>query len=108
MTDGPVLLNAPVRWWKCPSCGLEDRTQRNDVHTQFHSCPALGGVNIPLVEVPDLSAKVAARHVEVEREDYQGRSTAGPVAAIRTERADGSNDVTVFAPPATVQPEGHF
>ena len=93
----PVLLEAPVRWWKCPSCGTEDRTQRSDVHTQFHNCPALNGMNVPLAEVASLDDKPQSRHLVVQRED-------GPdVAAVRTERMDGSNDVTVMAPVAEVK-----
>ena len=82
-----VLLDAPVRWWKCPSCRKEDRTQKAEVHTQFHDCPALGGLNIPLVEVHDLDDKVKARQLATE-------------GAVRTERMDGSNDCTVFPNPA--------
>ena len=88
------VLEAPVRWWKCPSCGATDRTQRADVHTQFHGCPALGGVSIPLAEVDDLDDKPAARQVIVASEFDHG------MASVRTEREDGSNDLTVFARPA--------
>ena len=95
-----VLLNAPVRFWKCPSCLMSDRTQRADVHTQFHNCPALNGMNIPLVEVHDVDDDPHARQLVVQHED-------GPeIASIRTERADGSNDVTVFAQPAIVDMKG--
>jgi hypothetical protein len=97
-------LDLPVRWWHCPSCGLRDRTQQAGVHTQFHACPAIGGVNLPMCEAtgPDVAAD--ARHTLVMRDDYIGNSNIGlvaPVAAVRTERGDGSNDVTVFAPTAT-------
>ena len=96
-----ILLEAPIRNWKCPSCLTEDRTQRADVHTQFHNCPALNGVSIPLVEVKHLDEKVHARQVVVQRED-------GPqVASIRTERSDGSNDCTVFAETATIDLKGN-
>jgi hypothetical protein len=95
------LLPAPVRWWRCPSCGVTDRTERADVHTQFHPCPALGGVTVPLVEVRRADDRPDGRHLIVPREDYSGNDTAGPIAAIRTERGDGSNDCTVLAPTAT-------
>ena len=85
-----VLLEAPIRWWKCPSCGTEDRTQKAEVHTQFHPCPALGGVSIPLVEVHDLDDRVKARQLPVANE------VDGNTSSIRTERLDGSNDVTIF------------
>jgi hypothetical protein len=95
-----VLLGTPVRWWKCPSCDVVDRTERNDVHTQFHPCRALNGANIPLIEVGSPDDKPNGRQVVVAREDYVGANS--PVASIRTERGDGSNDCTVFAPMATV------
>jgi hypothetical protein len=93
-----MLLEAPVRWWRCPSCDLTDRTQQAEVHTQMHPCPALGGLNVPLVEVPDPDAKPKGRHVPVMAEDYVGPD--GRLRAVRTERTDGSNDVTVFPKPA--------
>lgn len=88
------LLDAPIRYWKCPSCLLTDRTQRSDVHTQFHNCPAINGACIPLVEVHDLDDKPDGRQVIVPNE------TGAGLASIRTERGDGSNDITVFARPA--------
>jgi hypothetical protein len=91
---GDFILEAPVRFWKCPSCGITDKTQRPDVHTQFHPCPALGNVTIPLVEIPKLDDRPKARQVVVQSEYGYER------AAVRTERLDGSNDVTVFPQPA--------
>ena len=88
------VLKPPPMYWKCPSCGKEDVTERTDVHTQFHECQALGGVSIPLVNVRSLDQKPKARQVAVQSE--YGYNTA----AVRTERSDGSNDVTVFAQPA--------
>jgi len=96
---GGFILEAPVRFWKCPACSKQDVTQRSDVHTQFHECPALGGVTVPLVEVRDLDDKVQARQVTVFAEDYVGNALDNKVA-VRTERLDGSNDVTVFPQPA--------
>jgi hypothetical protein len=95
------LLDAPVRWWHCPSCGLRDRTQQAGVHTQFHPCPAIGGVNLPMVETRTPDADADARQRIVMREDYA--RSANPVAAVHTERGDGSNDVTVLAPAASVK-----
>ena len=88
------LLDIPVRWWRCPSCGVTDRTQRADVHTQFHPCPAMGNVSIPLVEVASPDDVPKARQVAVQSE--YGYETA----AVNTERLDGSNDCTVFPLPA--------
>lgn len=95
-----LLLEPTVRWWKCPSCGTADQTQRSDAHTQFHNCPALGGMGVPFVEVTSPDADPNGRHVIVEREDYVGDSGADRIASVRTERGDGSNDCTVFAPVA--------
>lgn len=91
------LLEPPVRYWKCPSCLLTDRTQRSDVHTQFHNCPAIGGACIPLVEVHDVDDKPDGRQLIVQSETGPG------MASVRTERGDGSNDVTVFARPAVAR-----
>jgi hypothetical protein len=88
-----LLLNAPIRNWKCPSCLVTDRTQRSDAHTQFHNCPAINGACIPLVEVHDLDDKPDGRQVIVPCE-------VGHLSSVRTERGDGSNDCTVFAQPA--------
>jgi len=66
----------------------------------------------PFVEVPagrDGLGRYAARHELVERGDYVGDETGvafldgRPVMAVRTDRADGSNDATVFAPTANVK-----
>lgn len=100
-----TFLEAPVRWWKCPNCDVVDRTQRPDVHTQFHDCRALG-VTIPLIEVSDPEARPDGRQVVVEREDYLGAENADPMMAVRTERGDGSNDCTVFAPTARINLDG--
>lgn len=101
------LLEPPVRYWACPSCGLQDRTQQAGPHTQYHPCPALRGFNAPLVEVLNPGDRPGARHRLVEREDYAGDPAIGRYAALRTERPDGSNDVTVFAPTATAGTRGH-
>lgn len=93
-------LKPPTRWWKCPSCQLVDKTERHDVHTQFHNCAALNGMNIPLVEVADHDARADARQLVIPREDAPG------MAAVRTERGDGSNDVTVFAQTAVSTARG--
>jgi hypothetical protein len=92
------ILEAPVRWWKCPACGKGDRTQNPDVTAvQFHECPALNNVAIPLVEVKDLDANPHARQILVPSEYGPGS------ASVRTERLDGSNDCTVFPGPAVAR-----
>jgi hypothetical protein len=42
----------------------------------------------------------------MEREDYIGDETADRIMSVRTERPDGSNDCTIYAPTATVRGEG--
>jgi hypothetical protein len=98
-----VVLEPPVRWWKCPSCPAVGRTQRHEFHVEFHECPALGKASIPLVEVASPDDEPKARHIAVEREDYAGDNFTPRVSAVRTERLDGSNDVTVFAPTAVMK-----
>ena len=82
----PLVLEAPIRYGKCPSCLFVDAIPP-DTTTHFHNCPALGDISIPLVEITDPDDKVKARQLVVE-------------GAVRTERMDGSNDVTVFPNPA--------
>jgi hypothetical protein len=94
------VFTPPTRYWKCPACGITDQTQIADVHTQFHDCPATGGASIPLIEVQDLDAKVNGRQVVVQSEYDAG------IAAVRTERFDGSNDLTVFPRAAVADGRG--
>lgn len=98
-----MILDLPVKFWSCPSCGISERVQQAGVYTRMHPCPAVGGVTVPLVEVATLDAKPDAVHRIVEREDYIGDSSASRVAAIRTDHGDGSNDCTVLAPTARVK-----
>lgn len=96
-----MILNAERRW-ECPSCHQQHVTTEHRPHTPFHACKALGGLTAPFVEVRGSELdRHAARHVVVERGDYIGDDkTAGRVMAVNTERADGSNDCTVYAPTA--------
>ncbi len=96
---GAVLLDA---WqdWKCPNCGLEDRTRPLPPNAaRFHPCPRLHMLKAPLVPA-GMDCKVVA----VGREEYLGSEIqrsgddGRPYAGVRTERADGSNDLAVFAP----------
>lgn len=89
--------------WRCPNCGLEERTEIKP--NRFHTCPKLRYMTAPMV-LAGTDAKVTIQ----EREDYVGREMVRldpergrPVMSIVTERADGSNDVMVFAPTATAR-----
>jgi hypothetical protein len=96
----PIL--DPTRQWQCPSCGAEHQTREHRPHIPMHTCPALNGLSAPFVE-----AGTDAIHRVMDREDYVGAelvqtdNTGRPVMALRTERADGSNDCHVYA--ATAQ-----
>lgn len=97
-----VLLDA---WqdWECPNCHKAERTRPLPPEAgRFHNCPALHDLTAPLVRVGS-DCKVTA----VERGDYlngeiQRTGTDGrPYMAVRTDRADGSNDLVVFPGVAT-------
>ncbi len=77
-----------------------DRTQ--GITINLHQCGALNGVSIPLVRIAGPTAVPDARNVAVLREDYAG--SENPLAAVRTEHGDGSNDVTVMIRPAVIDP----
>jgi hypothetical protein len=55
----------------------------------------MNGAGLPLIEVQYPDARVPGRQLLVPSEYGPGN------AAVRTERLDGSNDVTVFPAPAT-------
>jgi hypothetical protein len=98
--NGAVLLQA---WedWECPECGAAERVSPplppNGV--RMHTCPRLHYITAPLVR-----AGADCRLVAVEREDYlageiQTRGDDGRAyMAVRTDYADGRNDVAVHAP----------
>lgn len=107
----PVPVLDPTRWWECPTCHTSTTTREPRPHTEMHHCRSLGGLATPLVDVTNTRTHTlqagTARHHLVERGDYtngdrglrtdhQGRI----IMAVRTERADGSNDVHVYAPTA--------
>lgn len=106
-------MNVPIlsteKRWECPSCGRQVITHEPRPHSELHACPAQHGLVVPFVEVQGTGlARNTVRHVPVEREDYIGSEKGvrfddegRPVMAVRTERADGSNDCHVFATAAT-------
>lgn len=92
----------PTRWWECPSCGHQTTTTDTRPISPMHQCPKHNGIDVPLVQVHDNHGLTGVRHVIVERGDYIGdEKGATGTMAVRTERADGSNDLAVFAPVAT-------
>lgn len=98
-----VLVTA-ARHWECPNCTFTDVTHEAQPHTRFHACKGLKGLTAPMIPA-GTKAKVTA----VEREDFIGTETVQtdgegrPVMAVITEREDGSNDTTVYAPTATAR-----
>jgi hypothetical protein len=95
-----VTLVVAEHRWVCPNCPAVEVTHEAQPHTRFHTCPGLQGLTAPMVEAGS-KVRVTAR----EREDYIGNEKVGRVMSVVTERADGSNDVAVFAPTATAKAE---
>jgi hypothetical protein len=99
-----TVLLAVERHWSCPNCTFTDVTHEAQPHTRYHACKGLKGLSAPMVPAGS-KAKVSA----VEREDYIGTeqvqtdAEGRPMMAVVTEREDGSNDVTVFAPTAVAK-----
>ena len=84
--------------WECPNCHLTERTRPQPVNSsRMHPCPQLHGLVAPLV-LAGTDCRVSA----VERGDYLNGETqrkgddGKPYMAVRTDRADGSNDLIVF------------
>lgn len=102
MTRIPELT--PVTRWYCPNCNARDVTREANPHTRYHACPGLKGLTAPMAE-EGTSVKITA----VEREDYVGKEhvtydeEGTAVMAVKTERADGSNDLAVMAPMASIE-----
>lgn len=100
------LLNPPPTRWICSNgCGVVDLTPAG-VPNRFHVCAALKGISAPLVP-----AGSGARVRVVERDDYEGSESVQrdgdgrPVMSVITDRPDGSNDVVVMAPTASLKVE---
>jgi hypothetical protein len=99
LSGGVGLLELREQLWDCPKCSGVDRTVRADVHSRFHSCPALGGLTAPMVP-----RGVKADMRVHERQDYVGTEDVPyvdgrPVSSVEIVRNDG-NDVAVYAPTA--------
>lgn len=102
---GAVLLQPPPKQWICPNC-LERDTTPWDTINRFHKCRALAGITAPMVPAGDRSRVVAVPLEDYEAgQDHQRNGYGRPIAAVRTERPDGSNDVLVLAPTAHMRAE---
>ena len=95
-----ALLSA-VHEWYCPNCGARAQTIEPRPHTEYHICPALRGLNAPLIPV-GTKAKIVAH----DRDDYVGTELVQtdaygrPVMSITITRDEGQ-DAIVFAPAAS-------
>lgn len=100
------ILN-PQQRWECPNCDAELVVKSAKVHSPFHPCRGLKGIEAPMVPA-GTRCKVEA----VEREDYVGKEIVTlngegrPIMRVETTREDG-NDVAVFAPCATTSVTGN-
>lgn len=103
----PIPVLNSTRLYECPSCGFQHTSTTPGRQTPTHVCPRQRGLSVPLVAVlnGDSLPSGSARHVAVERQDFIGNErgvthddTGRAVMAVRTERADGSNDCRIFAP----------
>jgi len=89
--------------WSCPNCTQTALTTQAQPHTRFHQCRGLHGLTAPLTE-----DGTRCRIYAVERDDYVSGEAVQlapgdgrPYMSVITERADGSNDCTVYAPLVT-------
>lgn len=96
-----------IRNWHCPNCHSEHRSYDSPNLSAFHHCPALNGILTPMVEDGR-----DAIHKILLREDYVGEDICSVrdannrvVSSVTTEFADGSNQLTVYMPCATVSAE---
>jgi len=102
---GAVILTLPPVRWVCPNCPVEDVTP-GSVPNRFHECRGLAGITAPMIPAGSRS-RVRA----IEREDYVGQEivrydgNGRPIMSVVTERPDGSNDVVVMAPTASLKVE---
>jgi hypothetical protein len=100
--DGVIPLLVPETRWSCPNCPATHLTTIAEPHAPFHTCPGLKGILAPFVE-----DGTRCRVVAMTREDYinderglRYNADGTPIMSVRTERWDGSNDCSVFAPTA--------
>jgi len=102
-----VTLRA-VHHWYCPACHKEATTTETRAHTEFHRCPRMRGLEVPMVPA-GTKAKLEVR----EWEDYVGKEKVQldpergrPVRSVITTR-DNGQDVAIYAPTATIEGEAH-
>ena len=85
--------------WECPRCGKTDRTRPLPPGSaaRMHDCPSLHGLTAPLVPAGTDCTLVAVERGDYLNGDEQRTGDDGkPYMAVRTDYADGSNDLAVF------------
>ena len=84
--------------WECPNCHLAERTRPLPPNsTRFHSCPKLHGLTAPLVRAgTDCKVTAVGRGDYLAGEEQRTGTDGKPYMAVRTDHADGSNDLAVF------------
>jgi hypothetical protein len=85
--------------WECPRCGLTDRTRplQPGEAARMHDCPQLHGLSAPLVPAGTDCTLVAVERGDYLNGDEQRTGNDGkPYMAIRTDYADGHNDLVVY------------
>lgn len=98
-----MILNQPVVVWMCERCPAVVRKPRDLAAQEFHNCPGMGMLSMPMVE-QGVKVKVTVN----EREDYinndvvQVDGNNRPVMSVTTEREDGI-DCAVYAPTASIR-----
>lgn len=99
-----AVIVQPIHEWHCPACGKTSQTRAVQTHTQFHPCPKLRGVDVPMLPI-GTKAKLEL----VEWQDYVGRERVQvdperrrPIQSLVTTR-DHGQDVAVYAPTATLE-----
>ena len=85
--------------WECPAgCGAGDRTRPLPPNSsRFHACPKLHGLTAPLVRAgTDCKVTAVVRGDYLQGDEQRTGDDGRPYMAVRTDHADGSNDLVVF------------
>ena len=107
MRAEPIILQ-PEFHWECPACGRQYVTHEMRPHTPLHPCGKHAGLATPYAPVQGKAEGLKKHSVRIvinEREDWIGAEDVQyhqgrPIMNMVTERADGSNDIRVYAPTA--------
>lgn len=99
-----VLLTGHIDW-VCPNCPTQVTTPLL-VPNRYHTCPGLHDLVAPLVRAgTDCKVEALPREDYLRGEIQRTGSDGRPYGGVRTVRADGSNDLAMFAPVAQARVE---